>query len=287
MNYNIFFPFQLWSLSLSSSKNLFRLEPPLCNPKREFSFLPHFLDSYENTHNSLRDQWKLQHTFWAINPNYDQFFLKGYDYVYIFNKTQYPYHSNKVFIDLQMLPQYSNTYFKSFILIYPSFHINGTVLGLIEYKMDNNKIRDIIFVDEQNEKSVKVEKYYNFLPFQKNKDIPFYNIKWLFNHVFFYVFQNEPDTMYWKINNSGVCVPTKDPSGFSTSFECFQNISNQRYFSDIYFSGDSKNFLTSIMNHKKPIKSNFVVPTILFFIISLILLIYIVLKHTLGKQKKT
>lgn len=207
MNYNVFFPIQLYK---NEHLKKFRITPPslsLTTPY-DYRFESHFIDDIETTEREkYRKEWKYYRTIWVLNPKYEFFMLPGVIWCLVTQNTDAPYETKFISTD------YFNLSDKKYQFIFGSMinPVPDTVLAC--FYLDNKEILTNIVLMDENTEDITT----NILPFKKNKDIPFYNLFSDYSHRYFYVYTEEPTSTYWKIKNN-ICVPEKD--GYASYFDC-------------------------------------------------------------------
>jgi hypothetical protein len=296
MNFDIFFPIQIWEYKdpKHPSRSLFRLQAPnLISPSTQYQFPLHFIDNYSNVSPHYKTSWKLQRTIWVINPKYSASFVHGYTSLYVQQKNSEPY--NTEFISESVFQHISEIgMYETFTFSYLVYETNSPKTMLLYMNLSiTNRLQDIVCVDENGERDITNNKY-NFLPFKKNKDVPFYEIRTIDKNLYLYVFPERPEGNYWYMNPSHICLPTASSSGFTTCFECFQESSKSRdetlSTNDTFFSiylQDPLLHLSSIMNHPNlPLKQETTSKNIFIGIafVSLILLLLLLLYLTIPRR---
>jgi len=280
MNYSIFLPIQLYQFISDDNKRLYRLEPPSIqfSTPTSFNFLEHFIYGVDNITeydiDYLKSKWIYQTTIWAINPIYFYYFTNGYSNMRFVQNYKYPYNTSQTLKYRNVNEQKKDI--KVFKIIFPNYQLPHTSLLCIIYKLNSiQMIDDIIIVNEKYENDGYNDKY-NFLPFKKNKNIPFYNLKNNRFNSFIYIYMEKPKGYYWKPNYNNICYPTTDENAYLTSFDCFNNsIVSEKPFKNIYLQDNMKTLNEVISNQNNSNNSFYYIIfiiLILLFICSIIFL---------------
>lgn len=289
MNFDIFFPIQIWEFvddnATSHVPVRFRLQcPNVHSSPTHYEFPDHFLDVYPNVSSALRRSWTFQRTIWVINPKYSRSFVHGYACLFVEQHNTEPYHTS--FITESLYSRSGNDFYQGFSFSYLVYEADSCLTTLLYLNLSiTNQLQDIVFVDKYGETDDRNEKY-NFLPFQKNKDIPFYEIQSLDKNLYLYIFLDKPEGIYWYMNPSHICLPTteKNSSSFMTSFECFEASSKRRNptFPLLYLQ-DPLQELSMIMENPDPVfsqeektssmKTIFIVMTVFSLVLLLIVIV--------------
>lgn len=275
-NYSIFFPIQVW---IHQSKK-FRLVPPLLGTNKVFQFSSHFLDDLPNGKwkEKCKKEWKLKYTFWALNPSYGLFLGRGIGQISVTHKNQYPYQSFLVPFHYSITPiknlELINIH-QDFLFLYYKYTIPGTNILFINYDANNN-IYDVVMIDEEGEKDDS-NNIYNFLPFRKNKNVPFYEILSFKLHLFINIYKEKPSALYWKPTSESICIPTTDSRYYATNLECnFATASKTK--NKVYYLGNTGAQIDEIMKYDE-YKSSKIISCFLIVVFYILLAIVIVVTH--------
>jgi len=221
-NYNVFFPVQIWKHQMTKH---FRFQPPLLGFDKDYSFPSHFIDTINMEDfakkKEYKKDWKLVRLIWGFNPKYYVYSGRGIGWIIIFQEKNQPYAStfSTYYSSINYIPEQTDIDLNNdFIFFYYLFTIPGTELLFVSYD-NRSRINDVILIDEEGESDTSNE-IYNFLPFRKNKDIPFYDILWFGKHCFMNIYTAKPNELFWKSNSESICFPTSDPNAFPTFLEC-------------------------------------------------------------------
>ena len=237
MNLSIFFPLELYQYT-TKTQRYSRLQPPLQISNTNMSFLPHFIDKFkedlsETEWNEWKQNWKKKGTIWGINEYYRPYFTRGYDFIKIIqNNTTLPFETETIIPYNQGNPIEIDTFGWGFSV----YQIPDTILGcfVFKYRTFTSELKDVILVNKEFEQDSWNDQY-NFLPFSKNRNIPFYEMKWNHKFIFGFFYPEKPKGNYWKMNESQLCIPTTDSNAFATSFECFRSYRQVAPFESHYF----------------------------------------------------
>jgi len=273
MNFDIFFPVQIWQYNSNKYDNLYRLEAPSTQYTTDTSyrFLPHFLDHYvvhdddtnemnEDMFHKVKQKWILKETIWVINPKYIDSFAYGYQSFFVVQNNKTPFHTLVIYSERETLPNHTGinqdyrfNFQFGYLLYAASNHL--TTLLYIRLSRDKQPI-DIVLGNKYKETKLIGKRNYNFLPYQENKNVPFYDIQLLDINYFLYVFLDRPKGNYWKLTDTLLCLPTTETSGktiFTTSFDCFQEAWKKRnkHVKDVFLQ-DPLVYLDFIMQNQNP-----------------------------------
>jgi hypothetical protein len=211
----------------------------------------------------LLSKWKLKHKIWGFNPSYGDYLTRGFNFCFIDQNLEYPFNSHKLLYYQQVNQEVINkTDMGSFWFLYYQFPIEGTTMLFLSLAFHSNIIQDVILVNKEEENNKENEKY-NFLPLEKNKNIPFYNIYYFNNHIFLFVFENKPLGNYWRANQEGICIPSTNKKDFNTLLECMYENVDKIIPRNIYLESNNVP-LFQILNKETPPSKT---PIILFFIL--------------------
>ena len=211
MNYDIFFPMQLYK---NQDCKKYRIEPPsltLTTPY-DYHFDNHFL---ENVDTPERDkyikEWKYYRTIWVLNPKYEFFMLPGVIWCFVNQNTDPPFETKTIStqsfnLSANLLSQFI---FGSMIMPIPD-----TVLACFYLDKDEVLIK-IVLLDEADDYQDDTT---NILPLKRNKDIPFYDLFSNYSHRYLYVYSEKPSFNNW-ISKNNICIPSEHGSSY---FECLQ-----------------------------------------------------------------
>lgn len=253
----IFFPIELYEYH-TPNRRYYRLQAPIfLNP--EITFLPHFLDIYQTQSNQeqiteWKKKWQFKQTLWGINEFYRNTFTRGYDFIYIIqNNESFPYETNRIqsynkseTYRTNPKNRYQPTLFSydQFGWGFSVYQIPDTTLGCFildiyqSFQLDVKSVsilKDFILIREENEMDHWNDPY-NFLPFQKNKNIPFYELLWSDKYIFGFFYEQEPKGTRWKMNASLLCYPTLEgKDSFPTISDCMNSYQQTSPFQSQYF----------------------------------------------------
>lgn len=222
INYSVYFPVQVWEFK---EKKLFRIQPPkiYANQPDEYEFYPHFIDSQDDVpvdeYKQIVKDFKLRQIIWVFNPRYVNNLSRGFSWLYLFHKDSYPFNTEGVFsiVNIPVEIPIHQTY-QGFSFLTYQYSIPGTFLLCIK-RNRFRKIQDLVLCDEVGENDSDND-YMNFLPFKKNRDIPFYKVKIPNRYIFVYVFKEKPTQMYWKPNSENICIPSDSKKDYYSLLEC-------------------------------------------------------------------
>jgi len=257
INYSVYFPVQIWEFK---EKKLFRIQPPKLYTSKpdEYEFFTHFIDSENDVpvdqYHQIKKDFKLRQTIWVFNPRYVNNLTRGFSWLYLFHKLNYPYNTEGVFsivnvpVELDIHQTYQGFSFLSY-----QYSIPGTNLLCIK-RSRLRVIQDVVLVDDVSENDSDND-YMNFLPFKKNQDVPFYDIKIPSRYIFIYVFKEKPTQYYWKPNSENICVPSDNSNDYSSLMECVYHNVDKLELRNIYIQSNTKPIANLINGPNK--KSNF------------------------------
>lgn len=248
LNFSLFFPIQIWETlpdAMDGSKR-FRLEPPMVGTDRDFQFLPHFIQNYPGQ-TQYESQWVYKTTFWAFSPKQNTFLNRGMDFCFVTQEEKAP------FATFSITPIYSNLNYsvkqqissRHFGFGFYTYSIPGTTLLFISESDKTKEMKDIVFCTKEAENDAYNDKY-NFLPLEKNRNLPFYEIRYFNTHYFMYVFRELPKGIYWKPNRENICIPSEDPDDFKTAQDCILEYSDKIQIRYKYLQS-SNNILKEIL----------------------------------------
>lgn len=230
MNYNIFFPIQIYSFS--SRQDVFRIEPPslTATTNHQFSFPSHFVDDLlisDQEKTNLRNKWAYERTVWGLNPKMAFYIPKGTAWVLIKQQNAFPYATSNVYIAQSLIPK-EQTIGSEFVFGFYIFPIPESVLIYILVDNDSFTLKNLYFPEKEDDALDA-----NFIPTMKNKNIPFYELFFYDKHVFMYVFPSEPSKQSWKAWNQ-ICIPSQD--GFPTYKECLDTTVDRMKNRNVYLN---------------------------------------------------
>jgi len=236
-NLSIFFPIELYQYSTKTFRYS-RLQPPLLLTNEDMSFLPHFMDKFkkelsETELKEWKQKWIKKGTVWGISEYYRNYFTRGYDFIKIIqNNRSFPFETKTIIPYNKGNPIDTDQFGWGFSV----YQIPDTILGcmVFTYKPFFSELIDVVLVNQEFESDPWNDQY-NFLPFAKHRNIPFYELKWNHKFIFGYFYPEKPKGYYWKMNESQICIPTTDSNAFATSFECFQSYQQLPPFENHYF----------------------------------------------------
>lgn len=270
MNYSIYFPVQLWVYEKDGSSK-YRLQPPR-EDRHQYEFYPHFLDSYGTTmiDPELKKLWHLRSTFWGINIHYQPYLRRGMLYTLITQNDEHPFESSYIaYSIMEMRP--SSEKLEKFMFGHYKYPVQGTMLLYVSAKIHDQKIIDVLLLDDEQNRAKEKNKKYNFLPLQENKDIPFYEIFAYDLSLFLFVFPEKPKGIYWKSTQENICIPSTNPNDYPTAIGCAYDNNDKIYPKDIFLESNNKPFFT-ILHDIPPEKTS----RLTFILIISILLLSII-----------
>jgi len=284
-NLSIFFPIELYQYS-TDTQRYSRLQPPLQITNTTMTFLPHFMDKFkddlsETEWSEWKQKWKKKGTLWGISEYYRNYFTRGYDFIKIIQNNQsFPYETKTIIPYFKGNPIDTDQFGWGF----PIYQIPDTILGcmVLKYRPTVSELVDVVLVNPEFESDPWNDQY-NFLPFPKHRNIPFYELKWISKFIFGFFYQEKPKGYYWKMNASNICIPTTDSkNAFATSFECFQSYHQLPPFENHYFQ-DTMTQLREIGNESSSMRQTPIETTnisfslsFLFFLLALLLILFYV-----------
>jgi len=275
-NFSIFFPIRIWKYN---KKKLFRFEAPLLNIPESMEFPKHFLNEYDTSkYPNLINDWKLYTTIWAFNPKYSYYLNRGFKDYYILQNNVFPYNSINIILGLDGINQnldkiIKNSYSNIFQFCCYEYPIADTSILFINH--NNNLILDVILINEQEEKNIE-NNVYNFLPFKKNKNIPFYERNPHFP-LFLHIYEKKPKTMYWKANQESICIPSDDPKDYKTIIECVLDNTDKIFWRNKFLESNNEPLYSMLYKIKPESNSSIIIFYILLFSLFFILILYITL----------
>ena len=213
-NYNYFVEIEIWRMKYIDGKYLYRY----CFAN-ETPFWKNMDISLEEKSN-LEKNWKYYQTFFAFENAYSASLGRGYYSIQIHNAATYPYEIIHLFefplrntIELQ-----DNILLANMNFVVALYHFPNTKLFYIgtQTQYSLNKIYETFVWTKELEQTGEQSKY-TFLPCEKNRDIPWYNVYTPpYKNSIFYVFTEKPSTMYWKLNSEDIILPSTNPKDAKT-----------------------------------------------------------------------
>ena len=257
INYSVYFPVQIWEFQ---EKKLFRIQPPKLYTAKpdEYEFYEHYVDSEsevpDDQYAQIKKDFKLRHTIWVFNPRYVNNLTRGFSWLYLFHNLKYPFNTVGVFsiVNVPVELDIHQTY-QGFSFLTYQYSIPGTNLLCIK----RNRLRviqDVVLVDEVSANNSDND-YMNFLPFKKNQDVPFYDIKIPNRYIFIYVFKEKPKELYWKPNAENICVPSDNNNDYNSLLECVYHNVDKLELRNIYIQSNINPIAKLLSGPSK--KSNF------------------------------
>ena len=249
INYGVYFPIQVWK-NKDGKKYRFQ-QPKIFSTSTTYEFYDHFIDSEKDVpvddYVKVKDEYFLDRVVWVINPRYAQNVTRGFTWLYIFHEPKYPYNSVGIFSILNVPFKISlNTLYDGVSFVAYQYSIPGTSLMCFIRnrfrKIKNvaivNTSQDIMHLEDEetdlDEDDKKYKTYPNFLPFPQNRDVPFYKIKIPDRYVFAYVFNEKPQSIYWRANSENICIPSNNPKDYYTLLDCVYNNVDKLAIRNVY-----------------------------------------------------
>lgn len=270
-NFDVYFPVQMWV----SGHGDVRFQPPLLGYKQEYRFHDVFWSNQE--HDRMKSLWKLQKTFWAINPKYFLYANRGMMTVRVHQDTAFPFASIEADVFTDPLSVYKNLdiFENSFSFCAYSYPVKGTRLLYMHTRSSDDALLYTEFCSEK-EGCRPVAPGYHFLPNKPNKDVSCYDLRVSNINLFLYVFPERPSGEYFRLTTEGLCVPSSVESDFPSFFDCMTRGVQGRMLPSNLFTGSTNPALQTVMNtfpHHENARTGFGPALWLLFIVSILLLI--------------
>jgi hypothetical protein len=253
INYGVYFPIQIWK-SRDGKKIRFQ-QPKIFREEQAYEFFEHFIDSEKdvsvNDYVRVKEKYFLERVIWVINPRYAMHATRGFTWLYIFNESKYPYNSVGIFSILNVPVKISlDTLYNGISFVAYQYSIPSTSL-ICFVRNRFRKIKNVIIVNEsvlESDSETETEdykQYPNFLPFEQNRNVPFYKIKIPDRYVFAYIFTEKPAKLYWRPNSENICIPSDNlENGYHTLMECVYNNVDKLAIRDVYMHSNNESIKT-------------------------------------------
>ena len=256
-NFDIYFPVQLWISRDDNSNNgspmqqKYRLQPPLLGTKDEYRFHARFWDDLSNITDAekqrLETNWKLHTTLWGFNGKYSPSLNRGFVTVAVLNNnTAYPLETEQVSVFRNGNSFYSSweTFTNSFGFTVYSYPVPGTRLLYVHNDQSTLRMIRLVFCDKDECPTLPE---YPFLPNQDNKRVSCYDLFWNNLNLFFYVFPEKPRGQFFRLTETGFCVPSENSGDNKSMLECIQASVSMRLLPSNVFTGSSQPELQQVM----------------------------------------
>ena len=241
MNTSIFYPIQLYQYE-SPTQRYSRVEPPSRIEPQSMEFSSHFIENIPHLPTPVAEHWKSQWTYkatlWGINAVYLSYFRRGYAFLLFLQNNKTPPFETRA-LNFMNTDDMNVASSEQFLWGYSLYQLPETYLFCAifhQFPAFQITLDEIVLVTEDSETDSSNDAY-NFLPFRKNKDIPFYEIQYTnHNQLFGFTYLEKPKGSFWKATSSQLCYPTEDSTAYATSFECFEHHTPMKPpFQDHYF----------------------------------------------------
>lgn len=284
-NFDVYFPVQLW---ISRDASHYRLQPPLLGFKDEYRFSPRFWDDVSGAsllgtedHEKLEAYWTLHTTLWGFNGKYSPSLNRGFATVAVLNNNAtFPLETEKVSVFRNGSSFYSSweAYTNSFGFAVYSYPVPGT--RLLYVHNDRTTLR-ILFLVLCGKDGCPTLPDYRFLPNQDNKSVSCYDIAWDNFNLFFYVFPEKPRGPFFRLTETGLCVPSEHETDHKSMLECIHASAGMRVLPKNIFTGSPLSEMQQVMytyplpSTTLPMVVGGVTASVFCFLVSLVVLLLV------------
>ena len=177
----------------------------------------------------LAKKWNRYQRFTAFSSTYQALLGRGYFVVYVSNNTSFPYESQNIAefpalaSNLKLETKSVGNKLLFLVSLYQLPKMEMLYIGSLIHK-GTAKILEVFVWNKALQESGEKD-HYTFLPCEKNKNVPWYEVYASpFKNDIFYVFTETPKNPYWKINSEGIILPSEDSKDSKTLYDILSKL---------------------------------------------------------------